>query len=99
MAGPIRVDIDGLAELARTLTAIQHQLDGLGQDIGRYDAAIGAPKVKAQLAQVAGNWSIARQGINEELGKLAAMAEAAAATYRATEQAVARAAGGTAGSG
>ncbi|HTC80638.1 MAG TPA: hypothetical protein VK848_03820, partial [Acidimicrobiia bacterium] len=26
VAGPIRVDIDGLAELARTLTAIQHQL-------------------------------------------------------------------------
>jgi len=58
VAGPIRVDIDGLADLARTLTAIQHQLDGLGQDIGRYDVAIGAPKVKTQLAQVAGNWSL-----------------------------------------
>jgi hypothetical protein len=99
VAGSIRVDIDGLAQLARTLSAIQHQLDGLGRDFGRYDAAIGAPKVKAQLSQVAGNWSIARQGINKELARLAAMAEAAAEAYRATDEAVARAAGGGAGGG
>src|SRR5205085_5317090 len=30
VAGPIRVDIDGLSGLTTTLTAIQHQLDNLG---------------------------------------------------------------------
>ena len=99
MAGPIRVDIDGLSGLTTTLTAIQHQLDNLGQDFGRFDAAIGAPKVKAKLSEVAGNWSIARKGINEELARLAAMADAAAATYRATEQAISHAAGDPGGGG
>jgi hypothetical protein len=94
VAGPTRVDIDGLSGLAKTLTAIQHQLDNLGQDFGRFDAAIGAPKVKAKLSEVAGNWSIARKGITEELTRLAGMAEMAAATYRATEQAISQAAGG-----
>jgi uncharacterized protein YukE len=99
VAGPIRVDIDGLAGLAKTLAAIQHQLDNLGRDFGRFDAAIGAPKVKAKLSEVAGNWSVARQRINEELGRLASMAEAAAATYRATEQAIAQAASATGAGG
>ncbi|MDQ1491829.1 MAG: hypothetical protein QOJ23_4343 [Actinomycetota bacterium] len=94
MAGQIRVDIDGLAGLAKTLAAIQQQLDNLGQDFGRFDAAIGAPKVKARLSEVAGNWSVARQRIGEELSRLAGMAETAAATYRATEQTVVQAAGG-----
>jgi uncharacterized protein YukE len=96
VAGPLRVDIDGLAGLAKTLAGIQQQLDNLGQDFGRFDAAIGAPKVKAKLSEVAGNWSRARQKIGEELGRLAGMAETAAATYRATEQDIAQA---TAGSG
>jgi hypothetical protein len=43
---------------------------------------------------VAGNWSVARQRIGEELSRLAGMAETAAATYRATEQTVVQAAGG-----
>jgi ABC-type transporter Mla subunit MlaD len=92
VAGPIRVDIDGLAGLAKTLAAIQQQLDTLGQDFGRFDAAIGAPKVKAKLSEVAGNWSRARQQIGQELSRLAAMADTAAATYRATEQDIAQAA-------
>ena len=99
MAGPIRVDIEGLAGLAKTLAAIQHELGNLGQDFGRYDAAIGASKVKAKLSEVAGNWSVARQRVNEELGRLASMAEVAAATYRATEQAIAQAASGPGGGG
>lgn len=94
VSGPIRVDIEGLAGLAKTLSGIQQQLENLGRDFGRYDAAIGAPKVKAKLSEVTGNWSVARQRIGEELGRLASMADVAAATYRATEDAIAQAAGG-----
>jgi len=99
VAEPIRVDIDGLAGLAKTLSGIRQQLENMGRDFGRYDVAIGAPKVKAKLSEVAGNWSIARRGITEELARLASMAETAAATYQATEQAISKAAGGHGGEG
>lgn len=95
VAGSIRVDIDGLAELAKALRGIQQELDNLGHDFGRYEAAIGAPRVKAKLSEVAGNWSTARQRIGQDLGQLASMADVAAATYRATEDTISQAAGGS----
>lgn len=97
VSGPIRVDLDELDQLAQTLRRVQEQLGSLAQDFGRFDAAIGAPKVKAKLQEVAGNWSKARQRVNEEIGRLAAMAEFASATYKEREQAIIRAATGTAG--
>jgi hypothetical protein len=93
VAGPIRVDIEGLDQLAHDLNAIQQKLDGLGRGLGDYDAAIGAIGVRARLAEVAGNWSNARQRINQQMGQLAEMAASAAATYRATERAVSDASG------
>ena len=86
MGDSIRVDIAGLDGLVRTLSAIRDQIGTLGQDIGAYDDAIGAPKVKQKLSEVAGNWSQARRRVSDEIGRLASMAETAAATYRAKEQ-------------
>lgn len=97
VSGPIRVDLDELDQLAQTLRRVQEKLGSLAQDFGRFDAAIGAPKVKAKLQEVAGNWSKARQRVNEEIGRLAAMAEFASTTYKEREQAISRAATGTAG--
>jgi hypothetical protein len=85
VAGPIHVDIEGLGRLAQDLRSIQHQLSALGRDFGQFDSAIGARVVKTRLADVAGNWSQARQRINEQISRLADMATLAAETYRATE--------------
>jgi hypothetical protein len=42
VAGPIRVDIEGLDLLARNLRTIQHQFNDLARDFRSFDAAIGA---------------------------------------------------------
>lgn len=93
MAGPIRVDIEALDRLAQDLRSIQHRLNDFGRDFGDFDSAIGARVVQARLAEVAGNWSRARQRINEEISRLADMAATAAETYRATERGISRASG------
>lgn len=49
--------------------------------------------MRARLAEVAGNWSQARQRTNEKISRLADMAASAAETYRVTERDIARAAG------
>jgi len=93
VAGPIRVDIEGLDRLAQDLRSIQHRLNDLGRDVGNFDSAIGARVVRSRLAEVAGNWSRARQRINEEISRLADMAATAAETYRGTERDITRASG------
>ncbi len=86
VTGPIRVDIEGLDLLAHDLRTIQHQFNDLGRDFHRFDAAIGANRVRERLAEVAVNWSQARERVNEEVSRLADMAASAAETYRATER-------------
>jgi len=99
--GGIQVDIDGLRDLARALTGIQQDLGDLGVEFGMYDSVLGAPAVKQQLSEVAGNWKKSRLRINGELEALAKMAEAAAAQYAATEGEISRAfsSGGQASTG
>lgn len=92
MAGPIRVDIEGLDQLGHSLRDIRHRLENLSRDFRDFENAIGAIGVRRRLAEVAGNWSNARQRINRDLSRLADMAGSAAQTYRATEQEVSRAA-------
>jgi hypothetical protein len=85
VAGPIRVDIEGLDRLADKLRLIQHRLNDLGRDFDTFDSAIGAPVVRDRLAEVAGNWSRARQRINGHISHLADMAATAAEHYRTRE--------------
>jgi hypothetical protein len=92
VASPIRVDIDELDSLARSLRTVQSRVAAFGRSFEHYDRAIGAPQVRERLSDIVGNWSRARERIGEEVARLAAMAEGAAAVYRATEAAITKAA-------
>jgi hypothetical protein len=77
--------LDGLG---RRLVSLQARLDTLTRDIGSYDAAIGAPKLKAKLSELASYWAATRQALGQELATLGELASSAAAQYRATEKGV-----------
>ena len=85
MDGTLRVDSDALEQLSRQLADLQLKLDGLGRDVGTFDAAIGDSDVKKRLSDLTGNLTRSRQRIAGELKDLAALVSGAAAEYRATE--------------
>lgn len=63
-----------------------------GRIFEHFDRAIGSPQVRDRLSDVVGNWSRARERIGQDVARLAAMAEGAAAAYQATEAAISKAA-------
>jgi len=84
----VRVDPDALEALGRRLAALQGRLDSLNRDIGAYDPAIGAPKLKQVITDLVDAWNSTRQELGQELADLGSLASSAAARYRATEQGV-----------
>jgi hypothetical protein len=67
MGEQVKVDPDALDGLGQRLVGLQARLDSLGRDIGAHDAAIGAPKLKAVLSELAAAWASTRQTLGEEL--------------------------------
>ncbi len=88
MGGTVKVDPDALEGLGNRLVSLQARLDSLARDIGAYDTAIGAPKLKSTLSELVSWWAATRRALGEELATLGSLASAAAAQYRATEKGV-----------
>jgi hypothetical protein len=88
VGGTVKVDPDALEGLGRRLANLQARLDSLARDIGAYDAAIGAPKLKSTLSELVSWWTANRQALGQELANLGSLASNAAAQYRATEKGV-----------
>ena len=88
MGNTVRVDPEALEGLGNRLKSLQTRLDSLARDIGAYDAAIGAPKLKSTLSELVSWWTANRQALGQELASLGTLATTAAAQYRATEKGV-----------
>jgi ABC-type transporter Mla subunit MlaD len=86
VGGTVKVDPDALEALGQRLTNLQARLDSLARDIGAYDAAIGAPKLKSTLSELVSWWTASRRALGQELANLGSLASTAAAQYRTTEK-------------
>ena len=90
--GSLDVDIEALEHFAPRLRALRTRLDQLGQNLAAFQGAVGSRRINHRLEELAGNWKRHRQRLGTELETLAAMVEAAAATYRQQEADIAAAA-------
>jgi hypothetical protein len=83
------VDIEALKDLGPRLRALRIRLDQLGQNLACFQGAVGSRRINHRLEEVAGNWRHHRERLGTELETLAAIADAAAATYRQKEAEIA----------
>lgn len=76
-----QVDYDQLAELGTELTRLKDEFNGVEDNIGTYEWAIGSGEVADKLSDFSSNWSHKRHDIAANLEGVAQCATGAAEGY------------------
>ena len=95
MGGHLRTDLKAIQGLTGTLNGLAQQLnEAFTYPVGDFTAEAGAADLAAALTEFSDNWTIRQANLLSDLNDLGKVAEAAAATLRATDTDLARALNG-----